>query len=105
MHGIGVTLVIAKKTSINQQVERSLVPMAIDPAGLDLVNPKVLHPRLALPRLIGCQTSLKSLISGANFRKSVRGTDSRGTDSPSLLRFIRHPAVPQTPGGPQHVEQ
>ncbi len=50
--------------------------MAIDPAGLDLVNPKVLHPRLALPRLIGCQTSLKSLIYGANFRKSVRGTDS-----------------------------
>jgi hypothetical protein len=73
--------------------------MAMNPAGLDPVRPQVLNPRLALPNLIRCQTSLNSLIPGANFRKYVRGTDS-----PSLLRFIRHPAAPQTPGGLQHVE-
>jgi len=38
--GIGVTLVTAKRTPINQQVERSLVPMAMNPAGLDPVKPK-----------------------------------------------------------------
>jgi len=51
--------------------------MAMNPAGLDPVKPQVLNPRLALPKLIRCQTSLNSLILGANFRKSVRGTDSR----------------------------
>jgi len=74
--------------------------MAMNPAGLDPVKPQVLHPQLTLPNLIRCQTSLKSLIYGANFRNYVHGTDS-----PSLLRFIRHPAGPQTPGGPQHVER
>jgi len=93
MHGIGVTLVTAQRTSINQQVERSLGPMAMNPAGLDPVKPQVLNLRLALPMLTRCQTSLNSLVSVANFRKSVRGTDS----------VIRHPAAPQTTGGPQHV--
>ena len=74
--------------------------MALSRAGLDPVKPQVLHLRLALPKLIRCQTSLNSLIYGANFRNYVRGTDS-----PSLLRFICHPAAPQTPGGPQHVER
>jgi hypothetical protein len=64
---IGDTLVIAKKTPVNQQVERSLVPIALTRAGLDAVKPQVLHPRLALPNLIWCQTSLNFLISGANF--------------------------------------
>ena len=50
--------------------------MALTPAGLDPVKPQVLHPRLALPNLIRCQTSLKSLIYGANFRNYVRVTDS-----------------------------
>ncbi len=50
--------------------------MTMNPAGLDPVKPQVLHPRLALPNLIRCQTSLKSLISGANFRNYVRVTDS-----------------------------
>ncbi len=93
MHGIGVTLVTAKRTPINQQVERSLGPMAMNPAGLDPVKSQALDPRLALPKLIRCQISLNSLIPGANFRNYVRGTDS----------VIRHPAAPQTPGGPQHV--
>ncbi len=46
---IGDTLVIAKRTPVNQQVERSLVPIALIPAGLDPVKPQALHPRLALP--------------------------------------------------------
>ena len=50
--------------------------MTLTPAGLDPVKPQVLHPRLALPNLIRCQTSLKSLIYGANFRNYVRVTDS-----------------------------
>ena len=69
--------------------------MAMNPAGLDPAKPQALNPRLALPNLLRCQTSLNSLIYGANFRKSVRGTDS----------FIRHPAGPQTEGGLQHVER
>ena len=48
--------------------------MTLTPAGLDPVKPQVLHPRLALPKLIRCQTSLKSLIYGANFRNYVRVT-------------------------------
>ena len=35
----------------------------------------LLHLRLALPNLIRCQTSPKSLIYGANFRNYVRVTD------------------------------
>ena len=58
---------IAKKTPVNQHVERSLVPIALAPEGLDPVKPQVVHPRLALPNLIQCQTSLNSLIYGANF--------------------------------------
>ncbi len=50
--------------------------MAPTPAGLDPVKPKVVHPRLALPNVIRCQTSLNSLIYGANFRNYVRVTDS-----------------------------
>ena len=46
---IGDTLVIAKRTPVNQQVERSLVPIALIPAGLDPVKPQALHPWLALP--------------------------------------------------------
>ncbi len=74
--------------------------MAMNPAGLDPAKPPALSPRLALPNLLQCQTSLNSLIYGADFWKYVRGTDS-----PSLLRFIRHPAAPQTEGGLQHVER
>ncbi len=50
--------------------------MALPPAGLDPVKPQVVHPRLALPNLIWCQTSLNSLIYGANFGNYVRVTDS-----------------------------
>jgi len=69
--------------------------MAMNPAGLDPAKPQALKPRLALPSLLRCQTSLNSLIYWANFRNYVRGTDS----------FIRHPAAPQTEGGLQHVER
>jgi len=51
--------------------------MALTPAGLDPVKPQVVHPRLALPNVIRCQTSLNSLIYGANFGNYVRVTDSR----------------------------
>ena len=51
--------------------------MELTPAVLDPVKPQVLHPRLAKLRLIRCQTSLNSLIYGANFGNYVRGTDSR----------------------------
>ena len=50
--------------------------MALTPAGLDPVKPHVLHPRLALPSLIRCQTPLNSLICGDNFGNYVRVTDS-----------------------------
>ena len=72
---IGDTHVIAKRTPVNQQVERSLVPMARTPAGLDPLKPQVLHPGLALPNLIRCQTSLNSWIYGAHFGNYVRVTD------------------------------
>ncbi len=49
--------------------------MALTPATLDPVKPQVLQPRLAELWLIRCQTSLNSLISGANFGNSVRVTD------------------------------
>ena len=65
-----------KKISLHQQVERSLVPIALTPAGLGPVKPQVVHPRLALPNLIWCQTSLNSLIYGANLGNDERGTDS-----------------------------
>ncbi len=51
--------------------------MALTPAGLDPVKPQVVHPRLALPNVLRCQTSLNSLIYGANFGNYVRVTDSR----------------------------
>ncbi len=50
--------------------------MALFPAGLEPEKPQVLHPQLALPMFIRCQTSIRSLIYGANFRNYVRGTDS-----------------------------
>ena len=50
--------------------------MALTPAALDPVEPQVLHPRLAELWLIRCQTSLNSLIYGANFGNYVRVTDS-----------------------------
>ncbi len=50
--------------------------MALTPAGLDPVKPQVVYPRLALPNLIRCQTSLNSLIYGANFGNYVRVTNS-----------------------------
>jgi len=77
---IGDTPVIAKRTPINQQVERSLVPTALNPATLDLVKPQVLHPRLDELWLNRCQTSLNFLIYGANFGNYVRVTDV--TDPP-----------------------
>ena len=49
--------------------------MAPTPAGLDPVKPQVLHPRLALPSLIRCQTPLNSLINGDNFGNYVRVTE------------------------------
>ena len=52
--------------------------MALTSAGLDPLKPQVLHPRLAFPNLIRCQTSLNSLIYGANFGNYVRVTDSYG---------------------------
>ncbi len=48
--------------------------MALNPAGLDPVMPHVLHPRIAELWLIRCQTSLKPLVYGANFRNYERGT-------------------------------
>ncbi len=50
--------------------------MAMNPAGLDPAKPQALNLRLALPNLLRCQTSLNSLIYGANFRNYVRGTNS-----------------------------
>ena len=88
MHGIGVTLVTAKRTPENQQVERSLVPMALPSAALDPVKPQVLHPRFALPNLLRCQTSHNSLIYGTNFRNYVRVTDSGLEGLLSLAAFI-----------------
>ncbi len=52
--------------------------MALTPAGLEPAKPKILHPRLAELWLIRCQTSLKSLIYGANFRNYVRVTEFTG---------------------------
>ncbi len=49
---------------MNQQVERSLVPMVLTPAALDPERLQVLHPWLAELWLIRCQTSLNSLILG-----------------------------------------
>ena len=49
--------------------------MARTPAGLDPLKPQVLHPGLALPNLIRCQTSLNSWIYGAHFGNYVRVTD------------------------------
>ena len=42
--------------------------MVLPPAGLGPAKPHVLHPRLAELGFIRCQTSLKPLIHGANFR-------------------------------------
>ncbi len=72
---IGDTLAIAKKTPVNLQVETSLVPIALTP-GLGPVKPQVVHPQLALPNLIRCQTAFNSLIYGAYFGNDERGTDS-----------------------------
>ncbi len=49
--------------------------MALTPAGFDPVKPQALHPRLAELWFIRCQTSLNSLIYGANFRNYVRVTE------------------------------
>ena len=85
---IGDTLVIAKRPPVNQQVEMSLVPIALFPAGLDPVKPQVLQPRLALPKLIRCQTSPNSLIYVANFGNYVRGTNPFYK---ILLRLVSQP--------------
>ncbi len=50
--------------------------MALTPADLDPVKPQVHHPRLAELWFIRWQTSLNSLMYGANFRNYVRVTDS-----------------------------
>ncbi len=73
---IGDTLVIAKMSPVNQQVARSLVPIALPLEALDPVKLQVLHPRPAELGPIRCQTSLKSLIYGVNFRNYERGTYS-----------------------------
>ena len=73
---IGDTLVIAEKTPVNQQLGRSLVPIALAPEGLDPLKPQVLHPRLAELWFIRCQTSRNSLNYGSNFGNDVRVTDS-----------------------------
>jgi len=52
--------------------------MAMNPAGLDPVKSQALDPRHALPNLIRCQTSLNSLIYGANTWNYVRVTDPPG---------------------------
>jgi len=48
--------------------------MALTPAGLEPLKPKVLHFRLSLPSLIRFQTPLNSLIYGDNFGNYVRVT-------------------------------
>jgi len=53
------------------------VPIALTPAGLGPVKSQVVHPRLALPNLIWCQTSFNSLIYGVNFGNYVRVTGHR----------------------------
>ncbi len=55
--------------------------MALTPAGLDPAKPQVLHPWLALPILIRCQTPLNSLIYGDNFGNYVRVTESAESES------------------------
>ncbi len=52
--------------------------MALTPVALDSESPQVLHPRLAELGFIRCQTSLNSLIYGANFGNYERVTDSGG---------------------------
>ena len=53
--------------------------MVLTPEALDPVMPQVLHPRLAELWLIRYQTSLNSLIYGANFGNYVRVTDFRAS--------------------------
>ena len=50
--------------------------MALTPEGLEPIKPQILHPRLALPSLIRCQTPLNSLIYGGEFGNYVRVTES-----------------------------
>ena len=50
--------------------------MALTLAGLDPVGLQIVYLRLPLPNVIPCQTSLNSLIYGANFGNYVRVTDS-----------------------------
>ena len=50
--------------------------MALTPVALDPAKPQVLHHRLAELGFIRCQTSLNSLIYGANFGNYERVTDS-----------------------------
>ncbi len=76
---------------VNQQVARSLVPIALIPAALDPIKPQVLHPRLAELGFIRCQTSLKSLIYRANFRNYVRVTYSEYRESWQGIEDKGHP--------------
>ncbi len=57
--------------------------MALTPATLEPIKSQVLHPRLAELWLIRCQTSLNSLIYGANFGNYVRVTDVNVTANSS----------------------
>ncbi len=50
--------------------------MALPLVALDPAKHQVLHPRLAELGFIRCQTSLNSLIYGANFGNYERVTDS-----------------------------
>ena len=48
--------------------------MALTPAALEPEKPQVVDPRLVELGFIRCQTSLNSLIYGADFGNYVRGT-------------------------------
>ncbi len=63
--------------------------MALNLAGLDPVKPHVLHPRIALPKAIRCQTSLKPLVYGANFRNYERGTYDQRTERSIWAMAVR----------------
>ena len=64
--------------------------MALTPAGFDPVKPQALHPRIAELWFIRCQTSLNSLIYGANFRNYVPVTEEEfSTASASVPRRLQ----------------
>ena len=72
--------------------------MALTPAGLDPLKPQVLHPRLAELWFIRCQTSLNSLIYGANFGNYLRVTPIARAWIPPEHRRVRGRKRPCLPG-------